>query len=175
MRLSRTSAEARTLESVAPGSGWTGTLSSLTPSSHYAFVMTQLPQHTSAPTSVDVLVLGAGWTSTFLLPLCSQRGISTAATARSPPPDSDLIPFAFDPSSDDGAPFQRLPDAQTVLITFPIKDTGASAKLVRLYQATRRQENGGETLFIQLGSTSVWPVRLVCSPLFPIAHLDFLI
>jgi hypothetical protein len=131
-----------------------------------ASAMTQLSYDTLSPTPVNVLVLGAGWTSTFLLPLCSQRGISTAATARSPPPDSDLIPFVFDPISEDDAPFRRLPNAQTVLITFPLRGDGASTRLVEFYQATRQSYNSNETMFIQLGSTSVWPVRLLLTLLF---------
>lgn len=83
--------------------------------------------------SVDLLILGAGWTSTFLIPLCLHRGVSYAATTRSgevthaittKPSDVHLeerIQFDFDPTSENAEPFRVLPDAKTVLITFPIK------------------------------------------------------
>ncbi|KAL4245291.1 hypothetical protein ABKN59_009814 [Abortiporus biennis] len=111
---------------------------------------------------VDLLILGAGWTSTFLIPLCHKRQISFAATSRPGSHKPDTIPFEFDPHSDDITPFEILPDAKTVLITFPIKVKGASERLVRLYQKTRQDVlvnvDGGTVnpAFIQLGSTGIW-------------------
>ena len=102
----------------------------------------------------DLLILGAGWTSSFLIPLCEDRGISYAATSRSG--RDDTISFEFNPNSDDLTPFQSLPHARTVLITFPIKVSGASSRLVRLYQQTRVE--GPKAAFIQLGSTGIWDV-----------------
>ncbi|KAF8651886.1 hypothetical protein AX16_004620 [Volvariella volvacea WC 439] len=101
---------------------------------------------------VELLILGAGWTSTFLRPLCVERGIRHAATTRSG--RNATIPFEFSPDSDDLEPYRRLPDAKTVLITFPITAPGGSSKLVNNYNATR----GGSTkaAFIQLGATSIW-------------------
>lgn len=106
--------------------------------------------------SVDLLILGAGWTSTFLIPLCEERGISFAATSRSG--RGVTIPFVFDPDSDDQKPYQALPDAQTVLITFPIQTSGASRRLVTSYQSTRKSDRKDQTRFIQLGATSNWDV-----------------
>ncbi|RPD72447.1 hypothetical protein L226DRAFT_573188 [Lentinus tigrinus ALCF2SS1-7] len=110
----------------------------------------------SAP--VDLLILGAGWTSKFLIPLCAARGISHAATSRSG--RDDTIKFEFDPASDDAEPFRALPDAQTVLITFPIYRSGASARLVRLYEETHPSKGSGsdgrKTAFVQLGSSGIW-------------------
>ncbi|KAI1797067.1 hypothetical protein LXA43DRAFT_985818 [Ganoderma leucocontextum] len=100
----------------------------------------------------DLLILGAGWTSTFLIPLCKERGISYTATSRSG--REDTISFEFDPTSDDPTPFQSLPHARTVLITFPIKVSGASNRLVRLYQQSHVE--GPKSSFIQLGSTGIW-------------------
>ncbi|KAI0760974.1 hypothetical protein BD413DRAFT_607315 [Trametes elegans] len=102
--------------------------------------------------AVDLLILGAGWTSTFLIPLCTARGLSHAATSCAG--RDGTIAFAFDPRSDDPAPFQTLPHARTVLITFPIRVPGASQRLVRLYQQTH--PGGPKTAFIQLGSTGIW-------------------
>ncbi|KAK7006202.1 hypothetical protein R3P38DRAFT_3326060 [Favolaschia claudopus] len=86
--------------------------------------------------SVDILILGAGWTSTFLIPLCEEAKLTTAATSRS------------------GS--GRLPDAKTVLITFPVTVPGASERLVRLYLSTRQNLGEESPAFIQLGSTSIW-------------------
>ena len=58
---------------------------------------------------LDLLILGAGWTSTFLIPLCKERGVSYAATSRGG--RDDTIAFEFDPHSVDPAPFQSLPNA----------------------------------------------------------------
>ncbi|KAI0635535.1 hypothetical protein C8Q77DRAFT_1097958 [Trametes polyzona] len=109
-------------------------------------------------TSVDLLILGAGWTSTFLIPLCAARGVSHAATSRTG--RDGTIAFAFDPYSTDPAPFRALPHARTVLITFPIKVAGASGRLVRLFRETHPEpedvKRAERTAFIQLGSTGIW-------------------
>ncbi|KAG7097731.1 hypothetical protein E1B28_005051 [Marasmius oreades] len=102
---------------------------------------------------MNLLILGAGWTSTFLIPLCESTHVTYAATTRSG--SERTIQFTFDPESDDPIPYKRLPDAHTVLITFPITVKGGSEKLVKLYQQTR-QDTGLEPRFIQLGATSLW-------------------
>jgi len=107
--------------------------------------------------SVDLLILGAGWTSTFLIPLCDERGIQVAATSRSG--RDGTIPFVFDPESDDTRPYEALPDAKTMLISFPIKIIGASQRLVTGYLSTRRDAKY-KVGFIQLGATSIWDVSL---------------
>ena len=109
------------------------------------------------PATVDLLILGAGWTSKFLFPLCATRGVSYAATSRSG--RDDTIKFEFDPASDNAEPFKALPQAQTVLITFPIYLSGASARLVKLYQQTHAEGRAkAKTAFVQLGSTGIWDV-----------------
>jgi hypothetical protein len=122
-----------------------------------------LPYHYADTTlhnfmSVDLLILGAGWVSTFLIPLCEDRGITFAATSRSG--HDSTIPFTFDPESEDHRQYEVLPDAKTVLITFPIKTNGASQRLVEGYRSTRgvRIDN---LSFIQLGTTSIWDVSLI--------------
>lgn len=112
---------------------------------------------------IQLLILGAGWTSTFLIPFCRSECVSYSATTRAG--SLDTIPFEFDPTSDDPAPFTILPDAKTVLITFPITLSGASERLINLYTQTRKYSmlDGGEkasVAFIQLGSTGVWDVSL---------------
>ncbi|KAF8176161.1 hypothetical protein K438DRAFT_2022684 [Mycena galopus ATCC 62051] len=104
--------------------------------------------------SVDILILGAGWTSSFLIPLCQQSQITYAATTRSG--GSSTIQFEFQPNSDDPEPYERLPDAKTVLITFPLTVSGASERLVRMYLSTRQESGREPAAFIQLGTTSIW-------------------
>ncbi|KAF8920168.1 hypothetical protein CPB85DRAFT_1273732 [Mucidula mucida] len=90
---------------------------------------------------IDILILGAGWTSTFLIPLCEAEGVSYAATTRSG--SNSTIPFNFP----DDADFSKLPDARTVLVTFPLQK-GWSARLFDGY--------GRNADWIALGTTSIW-------------------
>jgi hypothetical protein len=103
-----------------------------------------------APSPIDLLILGAGWTSTFLIPLLPPAHLSYAATTRSG--HDDTIPFRFDPDSTDTAPYKRLPRAKVVLITFPLVGVGQSKRLVGLYEIV----HGQGTKWIQLGETSIW-------------------
>lgn len=105
--------------------------------------------------SVDFLILGAGWTSQFLIPLLNERKLTYAATSRSG--HDDTLKFLFDPQSLDSQPFRILPTAQTVLITFPIYGTGGSKRLLELYKETHPDADGH---FIQLGSTGIYDVGL---------------
>ncbi|RWA09433.1 hypothetical protein EKO27_g5650, partial [Xylaria grammica] len=97
--------------------------------------------------TVSLLILGAGWTSTFLIPLLKREGIKHAATTTNG--RNGTIPFRFDPCSDDNSPFEALPAAKTVLITFPLKGEGQAARLVSAYAATH--PGAQEVRYIQLG------------------------
>lgn len=102
------------------------------------------------PGSVDILILGAGWTSTFLIPQLDAESIvhaETTTTGR-----NDTIPFKFDPSSTDVEPYKRLPSAKTVLLTFPLVGKGQSESITSLY----RQIHGDDNNWIQLGSTGIF-------------------
>lgn len=115
--------------------------------------------------TVDLLILGAGWTSKFLIPLCESLDVTYAATTRhevhltGTATNNKLVFFDFDFNSEDPTPFEILPLAKTVLITFPIRVKGASVKLVRFYEGTHEGAKG-TTRFIQLGSTDIWDVRI---------------
>lgn len=104
----------------------------------------------STSTQVELLILGAGWTSAFLIPLLESNGISFAATSRDG--REGTIPFNFDPSSKNVEQYESLPNATTVLITFPVTE-GVKA-LVDGYRITRFG-NGKDARvnWIQLGST----------------------
>lgn len=139
----------------------------LWPGQGFFFVQSSSPfkANNSSMTSVDLLILGAGWTSSFLIPLCNKRGITFAATTRSG--RDETIRWEFDPEVvGDEETYRALPDASAVLITFPITLKGASERLVRNYLSTRKtSDDRPRTQFIQLGSTSVWDVSLSLIPM----------
>ncbi|KAI3333083.1 hypothetical protein F4824DRAFT_257971 [Ustulina deusta] len=111
-----------------------------------------ITEPTSKQGAVSLLILGAGWTSTFLLPLLKREGIKHAATTTNG--RNGTIPFRFNPHSDDTAPFAALPAAKTVLITFPLKGEGPAARLVSAYAATH--PDTAEVRYILFGVTSIW-------------------
>ncbi|PWZ01176.1 alpha/beta-hydrolase [Testicularia cyperi] len=103
---------------------------------------------------VDVLLLGSGWTSSFLLPLLVRERISYAYTSRSTPTDDERrrgkIQFELtDPVTSES--LKSLPPAKTILIVFPIKSLDQVHDLVELYE-----KQHGPTRWIQLGSTGIW-------------------
>lgn len=116
----------------------------------------------TSPTKVTLLVLGAGWTYQFLQPLLSHHKISHAATTTTG--HNDTVPFRFDADSDDPTQYHNLPNADYILITFPLKGRGPSAKLLSMYQKTHShsidpaphpsRERGPR--WIQLGSTGIF-------------------
>jgi hypothetical protein len=98
----------------------------------------------------EVLILGAGWTSTFFIPLLQDEEveyIATSTTGR-----SGTVKFIFDPDATESKAFEILPEATTVLITFPLKGVGQSSKLVDFYHETHTSKPH----FVQLGSTGIW-------------------
>jgi len=102
---------------------------------------------------VDLLILGAGWTSTFLIPQLGDTDITFAATTTTG--RDATIPFKFDPESGDAEPYKRLPAAKTVLITFPLLGHGQSKTLIGLY----RSVHGAQNHWIQLGQTGIYNKR----------------
>lgn len=107
------------------------------------------------PKDVELLILGAGWTSTFLTPLLDERSISWAATHTTDRENEDTITFRFDPDSDDVGPYKKLPAAITVLITFPLVGYGQSKHLVKMYN-TAHGWGEDRRQWIQLGSTGIF-------------------
>jgi hypothetical protein len=101
--------------------------------------------------SVDFLILGAGWTSNFLIPALKKDNISFAATSTTG--HDDTIPFKFDSESSSKKDFEVLPEAKTILITFPLKGSGQSKTLTSLYHETHTDT---KPHWIQLGSTGVY-------------------
>ena len=110
----------------------------------------------------DLLILGAGWTSTFLIPLCQNRGVSFAATTRDgrDVAGAATIPWSFNPDEDSNAEqnqFGKLPLAQAVLTTFPLTGKGQSKSVVEGYKKAHGSK-ANSTRFIQLGSTGIWQI-----------------
>ncbi|GAA96389.1 uncharacterized protein L969DRAFT_95719 [Mixia osmundae IAM 14324] len=119
----------------------------------------RLDEATSDAT-VDILLLGSGWTSTFLMPLLDERKLTYAYTTKDGRDGS--IKFSFESSktealsaeqTGDLEQFERLPAAQTIVIIFPLYGPGASTRLVKNYLATHPT---ARPLFVQLGSTGIY-------------------
>ena len=109
---------------------------------------------------LDILVLGAGWTATFLLPLLRERKYAFAATTTSghKVAGEETIKWKFDPDSDKDSDLSNLPLAKHVLITFPLTGHGQSKFLVKSYlEGHKRQQD--QVNFIQLGSTGIWQIQ----------------
>ncbi|PSR90300.1 hypothetical protein BD289DRAFT_460216 [Coniella lustricola] len=111
---------------------------------------------------LDLLVLGAGWTATFLIPLLQQHRLLFAATTSDgrTVAGSPTLTWTFDPDAPEAelqASFARLPRARHVLIVFPLTGEGQSKLLTQTY--TKAHGGGGSDRhfrFIQLGSTGIW-------------------
>ncbi|KAK3113193.1 hypothetical protein LTR53_009764 [Teratosphaeriaceae sp. CCFEE 6253] len=112
---------------------------------------------------LDLLILGAGWTSTFLIPLLQAKHLSFAATTRDghDVANTKTLAWTFDPSKElptsEENQFSPLPLAKHILVTFPLKDKGPSETLVRGYERAHGQK-AQDVRFIQLGSTGIWQI-----------------
>ncbi|GAA5971621.1 hypothetical protein JCM8115_005882 [Rhodotorula mucilaginosa] len=106
----------------------------------------------SSSSAVDLLILGAGWTATFLIPhlKSEHRDISYATTTRDGRDGS--IQWSFNPDLEGPEQFAPLPRAKTVLVVFPIRGPGGSARLVQGYE----EAIGARARWIQLGSTGIF-------------------
>ncbi|KAI0005823.1 hypothetical protein F4779DRAFT_633170 [Xylariaceae sp. FL0662B] len=104
----------------------------------------------------SLLILGAGWTSTFLIPLLEREHITYAATTTDG--RNGTIRFKYDPGSSDLTQFRALPYSSTVLIVFPLTGQGPAARLAHLYSASHPHPHSHQSKprFIQLGVTSIW-------------------
>lgn len=100
----------------------------------------------------DILILGAGWTSRFFIPLLEDRNYKWAATTTTG--RANTIKFKYDPDKKTADQFKALPECNVILITFPLMGTGQSRQVVEDYEAT----HNGRPHFIQLGSTGIWQI-----------------
>lgn len=113
---------------------------------------------------IDILILGAGWTSTFLIPLLKQRNYTLAATTTDgrKVADTETIKWRFDPDSNDKKSLAALPIARHILITFPLTSAAQTDFLVQSYldshSSKHRDVSSSSTRFIQLGSSGIWQI-----------------
>lgn len=112
---------------------------------------------------VDFLILGAGWTATFLIPLLSHHKITLAATTRDgrDVANHNTIKWTFNPDGEQSASeksqFSQLPTAKTLLITFPLTSPSQTHLLVNGY-TTSHNLSSSSIQIIQLGSTGIWQI-----------------
>lgn len=104
---------------------------------------------------LDYLILGAGWTSTFLIPVLKAQNKTYAATTTTG--RDSTLKFKFDPSASDQSYLSSLPTARNILITFPLTGTGQSKTLVEAYQQTHHHAKTGPR-FMQLGSSGIFQI-----------------
>jgi len=97
---------------------------------------------------VEYLILGAGWTSTFLAPLLDQHHLTYASTSTTG--RDDTIEFKYDPEQSDPSYFSILPSAKFIIIVFPLTSAESTTRLVESYTSTHPKAN---PRFVQLGST----------------------
>ena len=107
------------------------------------------------PTEVDILILGAGWSSTFLIPLLLKEHITYAATTTTG--RDGTLKFKFECDAKNLEEYESLPAAKTVLITFPLKGKHQSFYLYKTYTETHNHCNI-PFHFIQLGSTGIYTI-----------------
>jgi hypothetical protein len=117
----------------------------------------------TGPGDVDILILGAGWTSTFLIPLLKKADISYAATTTTSRDGTYKFKFEYDDSSevsleDNPEQYAALPTAKTILITFPLKGKNQSTHLVTSYIKNHNSEKSSYQ-FIQLGSSGIFTIE----------------
>ena len=118
--------------------------------------MAILPEDGNRPNDVDMLILGSGWTTSYLVPLLKSYNVSYAATSSSGHEGS--IPFKFDPSNPtDKEPYETLPDTRTLVITFPLRGSDEARGLLDGYRSVHQNTLISHRLkVILLGSTGIW-------------------
>jgi hypothetical protein len=107
------------------------------------------------PKEVDILILGAGWFSTFLIPFLLKEKLSYAATTTTG--RDGTLKFKFECDATNLEEYEALPAASTVLITFPLKGNHQSSCLYKSYAETHDKFNV-PFHFILLGSTGIFAI-----------------
>lgn len=113
---------------------------------------------------VDILILGAGWTSKFLIPLLEKENISYAATSTTGRDKTFKFKFELDPvdRTADQTQYANLPFAKTILITFPIVGRNATAHLINTYiqqHVVKCETMSTSPFWIQLGTTGIYEIQ----------------
>ncbi|KAI8818336.1 uncharacterized protein EV422DRAFT_180647 [Fimicolochytrium jonesii] len=105
---------------------------------------------TASSRPVDMLILGMGWSGTYVATLLTSLDISFEATTTTG--RDGTLKFEYDPDSTDPTPFEQLPDAKTVLVTFPLRGKQSALNLADLYEQTHASTAVTQQ-YILLGST----------------------
>eukprot|EP00842_Homolaphlyctis_polyrhiza_P005128 jgi/Hompol1/5616/HPOL_002010-RA len=108
----------------------------------------------AAAATTTLLILGQGFVGAYVRDLCAKQNIDAAATTTSG--RDGTIPFKFDPLSTDPTPFMALPNAHTILITFPLTTAEPALILSSLYKQTHASSPYPDPHYILLGSTRAW-------------------
>lgn len=111
------------------------------------------PMTLSADSSCDLLILGAGWTFSFLASHIAAEHPSLSYIATTRDGRNGTLKWAWDAEQEGHQQYEALPRAKTVLITYPIKGEGGSKRMVEGYEAVH-----GAVRWIQLGSTGIFDV-----------------
>lgn len=107
----------------------------------------------SAASTCDLLVLGAGWTFGFLSTQLAKDHPKLTYVATTRDGRNGTLKWAWDQEQDGEEQYKVLPRAKTVLVTFPLKGEGYSRRMVEGYEAVH-----GSVRWIQLGSTGIYDV-----------------
>lgn len=108
------------------------------------------------PSKVDILILGAGWVSTFLTPLLAAEDVTYAATTTTG--REGTYKFKYSQDDDDEEQYAALPAATTILITFPLRGEGHIEHLTKLYTRTHEPLDTNYQ-FVQLGSSGIFTME----------------
>ncbi|KAI9321026.1 hypothetical protein BX666DRAFT_1852354 [Dichotomocladium elegans] len=100
-------------------------------------------------TTIPMLILGLGWTGSFLVELLTSLHITYAATTRDG--RNDTIQWALPLNSSDAIDVSLLPYARTVLVTFPVLTSEAMNGLMDAYE-----KRHGSAQWILLSSTRIF-------------------
>ena len=96
--------------------------------------------HKSNDVECDVLLLGSGWISKFIIPLVETKDYTISCTTRTKVPDDpfDRIEFDFDKEDENlEDKFKKLPVAKTIVIIFPIKGKHNVEILIDMYEKVK--------------------------------------
>lgn len=118
-------------------------------------MITTVVSQEAKPSQVEILILGAGWTSTFLIPLLQEQKIKYAATTTNGRDGTYKFKFEGDETDKDLEQYASLPAAKTLLITFPLKGKYQSSHLVTSY--TKAHKNV-DVNAVQLGSSGIFTI-----------------
>ncbi|RAL65540.1 hypothetical protein DID88_001105 [Monilinia fructigena] len=95
--------------------------------------------------TADVLILGAGWTSTFLIPLSSTEGNKIRLYDHYGSRWNLQFRFDSEGGDENRKQIHGLPTAKSVLVTFPLKGKGQSRLLVEQYSDTHSIDSLGDS------------------------------